>query len=71
MIFYLTFFCEKHLPSRQIKYKVINYAPSYKSFMANKLPSTNLERFLRRIKSPLRKYYREIYRALIVPNWPK
>ena len=39
--------------------------------MANKLISTNLERVLERIKSPLPRYKREIYRALIVPNWPK
>ena len=34
-------------------HKVITSAPSNKSIMANKLPSTILERFLRRIKSPL------------------
>ena len=39
--------------------------------MANKLLSTKLERFLRGIKSPLTRYYREIYRALIVSNGPK
>ena len=46
-------FCENHPPTRHIKYKEINFAPCNKSIMANKLPSTNLERFLRRIKSPL------------------
>ena len=44
-------------PTRQIKYKTIDFAPCKKSIMANKLRSTNLEQFLRRIKS----------RALIVP----
>ena len=39
--------------------------------MANKLLSTNLERFLRRINFPLTRKLREKYRALIVPNWPK
>ena len=41
-------------PTRHIKYKRIDLAPSNKSIMANKLlPTTNLERFLRRFKSPL------------------
>ena len=31
---------------RHIKNQVINFAPSNKSIMANKLPLTNLERFL-------------------------
>ena len=39
--------------------------------MPNKIPLTNLERLLRRVKSPLTRLQREIYRALIVPNWPK
>ena len=34
-------------------YKVQSDTPKNKSIMANKLPSTNLKRFLRRIKSPL------------------
>ena len=39
---------------RHIKYKVIDFAPINKSIKANKIPSTNLEQFLRRIiKSPL------------------
>ena len=45
---------ENHPPTRHLKYKVINFAPSNKStinnqlqIMAKKLPSTNLERFLR------------------------
>ena len=33
--------------------KRIDFAPCYKSYMANKLLSTNLELFLRRIESPL------------------
>ena len=47
------FFREKHHPTRHIKYKVMNFASSNTSIMANKLLPTNLERFLRRIKSPL------------------
>ena len=46
-------FYENHPPLRHIKYKRIDYAPCNKSIMANKLLPTNLERFLRRIKSPL------------------
>ena len=54
-IFFLKieFFYENHPPTRHIKYKNIDLAPCNKSIMANKLLSTNLERFLRRIKSPL------------------
>ena len=44
---------ENHPPTRHIKYKRINFAPCNKPFMANKLLLTNLERFLRRINSPL------------------
>ena len=44
---------ENHPPTRHIKYKRINFASCNKSIMANKLLSSNLERFLRRIKSPL------------------
>ena len=47
-------FLLKASPTRHVKYKVIDFAPSTKSIMANKLLSTNLERFLRRIKSRLR-----------------
>ena len=47
------FFYENHSPIRRIKYKTIGFAPCNKSNMANKLLSTSLERFLRRIKSPL------------------
>ena len=46
-------FYENHPPTRHLKYKRIDFAPCNKSIMANKLLPTNLERFLRRIKSPL------------------
>ena len=46
-------FCEYHPLTHHIKYKMIVFNPSSSSSMANKLPSTNLERFPRRIKSPL------------------
>ena len=49
----LEFFYENHHPRRHIKYKRIDIAPCNKSTMANKLFSTNLEPFLRRINSPL------------------
>ena len=62
---------ENHPPKRHIKHKKINFTPCNKSIIANKLLSTFLERFLRRIKSPLTRLEREIYRALIVSNWPK
>ena len=48
--------CENHHPTRHIKYKVINFASSNKSVMANKLPSINLEGVLRRIKSTLTRF---------------
>ena len=53
--FFLKFeiFNEIHLPTRHIKYKKTDFAPCNKSIMANKLPLTNLEQFLRRINSPL------------------
>ena len=50
----LEFFNENHPPTRYIKYKRIGFATCNKSIMANKLRQTNLERFLRRIKSRLR-----------------
>ena len=52
--FFLKFeiFYGSHPPTRHLKYKRIDFAPFNKSIMANKLLSTNLERFLRRIKSP-------------------
>ena len=52
-------------------YKMTNFTPSNTSIMPNKIPLTNLERLLRRVKSPLTRLQREIYRALIVPKWPK
>ena len=54
-IFFLKFeiVYENHPPTRHIKYKRINFASCNKSNMANKLLSSNLEQFLRRIKSPL------------------
>ena len=54
-IFFFKFeiFYENHPPTRHLKYKKIDFVPCNKSIMANKLRSTNLERFIRRIKSPL------------------
>ena len=49
----LKFFLRKSSPTRHKNYKQIEFAPCNKSKMANKLLSTNLERFLRRIKFPL------------------
>ena len=46
-------FYQNHLPTRHIKYKNIDFAACNKSIIANKLLSANLERFLRRINSPL------------------
>ena len=46
-------FYENHPLTRHIKYKKRDFVPCNKSIMANKLRSTNLERFIRRIKSPL------------------
>ena len=46
-------FYENHPPTRHIKYKRIDFAPCNKPIMANKLLLANLERFLRRINSPL------------------
>ena len=46
-------FYENHPPTRHIKYKRIDFAPCNKPIMANKLLLLNLERFLRRINSPL------------------
>ena len=53
--FFLKFdtFYENHPPTRHLKYKKIDFVPCNKSIMANELRSTNLERFIRRIKSPL------------------
>ena len=54
--FFLKFeiFYENHHPARHIKNKKIDFVPCNKSIMANKLRSTNLERFIRRVKSRLR-----------------
>ena len=55
-IFFLkieVFFNENHPPTRHTKFKRIDFAPCNKPIMANKLLLTNLERFLRRINSPL------------------
>ena len=49
----MSFFYKNYPSTRHIKHKVIFFAPSNTSLMANKLRSTNSERFLRRIKSPL------------------
>ena len=46
-------FYENHPPTRHTKYKRRDFAPCNKPIMANKLLLTNLERFLRRINSPL------------------
>ena len=46
---------KNHPPTRHLKYKKIIFAPSNKSIMANRLRLTKLERFLRRIKSPLKR----------------
>ena len=53
-VFNLRFLCKIHPPTRHIKYKLIDSAPSNKSVMANKLPITNLERLLRRFFFRLR-----------------
>ena len=55
IFFFLKFeiFNENHPPTRHIKYKNIDLAPFNKSIMAKQFRSTNLERFIRRIKSPL------------------
>ena len=42
-----------HTHTHHIKYKLINFTPIIKLIMANKLPSTKLELFLRQIKSRL------------------
>ena len=47
------FSCKNHPHTRHINFKKIDFAPSNKYFKANKLPSTLLERFLRRNNSPL------------------
>ena len=49
----IAIFYENHPPTRHIEYKRIDFAPCNKPILANKLLLTNLERFLRRIDSPL------------------
>ena len=49
----LEIFYESHPPTRHIKYKSIDFAHINQPIIANKLPSTNLERILRRINTPL------------------
>ena len=49
----IDFFKEIIQTTRHKKYKRIVFALCNKSIMANKLLSTNLDRFIRRIKSPL------------------
>ena len=44
-------FFENHPPTRHIKYKRIDFAPCNRSIITNELLSTNLERFLRRIRT--------------------
>ena len=55
IFFFLKFeiFKDNHHPTRHIKYKKIDFVPGNNSIMVNKLRSTNLEQFIRRIKSPL------------------
>ena len=43
----------KSSPHTPLKVEKINFAHCNKSIMANKLLSTNLDQFLRRIKTPL------------------
>ena len=43
----------KIIPTRHINYKRIDFALRNKAIMANKHLLTNLERFLKRINSPL------------------
>ena len=43
--FKFEYFYENYHPKRHIKYKKIDLAPCNKSIMANKLLSSNLERF--------------------------
>ena len=54
--FFLKFeiFYENHSPTHHTNYKKRDFVPCNKSIGAKKLRSTNLERFIRRIKSHLR-----------------
>ena len=53
MVLKFEIFYENHPPTRHTKYKRVDFAPCNKPVMAQKLLLTNLERFLRRISSPL------------------
>ena len=57
----------KSSPTPHIKHKVIDFVLNNKSIMANKLPSTILERLLRRIEYPPTRLARNILRV----NCPK
>ena len=52
-VFNFELFLMNSSPHMPYKYKWEDFAPCNKSIMANKLLSTNLERLIRRIKSPL------------------
>ena len=54
-MFFFGNFYENHPPTRRIKHKKIDFVPCNKSIMANNCRSINLERFIRRIKSPLKR----------------
>ena len=59
IFFKFEIFYENHPPTRHIKsspHKRIDFPPCNKPIMSNKLLLTNLERFLRRINSPLTRY---------------
>ena len=68
-IFKIWVFWENQPPTRHIKYKVIDFAPSNKSIIAKKLPTTN--DFSDGLNPRLRFNRRNIYCALIVPTWLK
>ena len=61
-------FYENHPPTRHLKYKRIDFAPCNKSVMANKVLSTNLERFLKTDKLSA---YALIARNISRVNCPK
>ena len=47
-------YVKKILWNLYVKYRVVDFAPSNKSVMANDFPSTNLEQFWRQINLRLR-----------------
>ena len=53
VFFYCEICCKKIIPHTPFKVRSDKFAPCNTSIMANKLPSTNLEQFLRHIKSLL------------------